>query len=349
MKGYLVLEDGTVLEGKAFGSKEAVISEIFFHTEMAGYENILTDPANAEQIITMTYPMLGSYGFNKDDIENLTSVPKGIVVKDYFDKPDHWKCDKTISEFLIDNNIFGLAYVDTRLLTRKIRDNGNMKCLLTVSEPTQDTIDNLKNTKITYNSVYKSSVKNYELYKKCDGKKVGILDLGSKKELISKLENLNCEIHIFPYNADWKNIVSRNIDLLIVSNGCADPYTLKETIEAINNLFGKVKVYGIGLGGILIAVASRIAIYKMKNGYRGCNYPILNKETEKVNIVSQNIGYGIIKDSFMPDDVEITYANVNDGEIEGFKTKNAEVVLFSTKGLNVLENWLGGNENAKIQ
>ncbi len=324
MKGYILLEDGTTLVGRAFGSKETLMGEIFFHTEMAGYEDIFTDSANAGTVVLMTYPLLGNYGFAKEDLDGKGAehFPTAIVVKDYAEVPSHFKGTISFPDFLEKNNIFGLAFVDTRVLTRKIRDYGSQKCMLTVKEPDENDLNTLK--AFVPSTDIKGSQKGNTVYEKegSDGK-IGLLDLGSCSILpqLSRLKTV-CRFH---KDMPVQEILDANLDGLVISHGggVADDALVQKVKKIAES---GVPVRGVGFGAYVLAKAFGADCAKMNNGHRGSNYPVLVKSTNKVLITTQNHLYDI---KTLPThngaQAQVTHTNVNDNTTEGFVLKTKDV------------------------
>ncbi len=362
MKGYLLLEDGTTLVGRAFGSTATALGEIFFHTEMAGYEESFNDPANAGQVMVMTYPLLGNYGFANEDLHT-EKVPAAVVVRDYAEVPSHYRSVKTLSDFLKERDIFGLAFVDTRLLTRKIRDNGSQKCLLTIHEPSDADRLILKSfepkgqlqgsTKETLCYGAAKNDKNDKNSQSTNQPCIALLDLGSCGELVEQLQNE--KLYRLPYQTTAEDIMAKSPDLVLLSHGGANPECCKALVETVKTLLANnIPVRAVGFGALILALALGAEYKKMNNGHRGSNYPVLDKKTNKVLITTQNHGYDIIGDL----KATITHENINDGTIEGFVVDkngvNAAAVLFALKTeqtgeMNVLlSGWLESIQNKAI-
>ncbi|MCT4543132.1 MAG: glutamine-hydrolyzing carbamoyl-phosphate synthase small subunit [Vallitalea sp.] len=317
MYAKLILEDGTVIIGKSFGANTTIYGELVFNTGMTGYIEILTDPSYAGQVVIMTYPLIGNYGINNLDMESNDIQVAGFVVKEYAKKPSHWQCDKDIDTYLKEKNIPGIYDIDTRMLTKKLRDKGTMKCMLTTeNKDFGDVEDNLKNYKFPSNIVEQVSRKDIKHIKGVS-KKIGILDLGVKDGIIKQLKKLNCDIYIFPHNTNSEEIMKYNLDGILFSNGPGDPKEAKIPITIAKELIGKLPIWGICLGHQIIALALGADTYKMKFGHRGSNHPIIDVKTNKVFISSQNHGYAV-KEESLTTSMEKTYINVNDNTIEGF-------------------------------
>lgn len=319
MIATIILEDGGVITGKSFGAEGTICGELVFNTGMTGYQEILTDPSYAGQIVTMTYPLIGNYGINALDVESDKIQVSGFIVKEYAGIPNHWQCEKTIESYLKENNIMGVYGIDTRMLTKKIRTKGAMKCMITTKEVTPKSLPELLTQLEAYNfpkdivsNVSSKSVTHVE----GSGKKVGILDLGLKKGIVHQLVNLDCDVTVFPYNTSSDKIKESGVEVLLLSNGPGDPKDATEAIHTTKNLLGEMPIWGICLGHQILALALGADTYKLKFGHRGANHPVIELDTGKVYMSSQNHGYAV-KDETITDDLKITYKNVNDETVEG--------------------------------
>jgi len=319
MIATIILEDGGVITGKSFGAEGTICGELVFNTGMTGYQEILTDPSYAGQIVTMTYPLIGNYGINALDVESDKIQVSGFIVKEYAGIPNHWQCEKTIESYLKENSIMGVYGIDTRMLTKKIRTKGAMKCMITTKEVTPKSLPELLTQLEAYNfpkdivsSVSSKSVTHVEGH----GKKIGILDLGLKKGIVHQLVNLDCDVTVFPYNTSSEIIKESGVEVLLLSNGPGDPKDATEAINTTKNLLGEMPIWGICLGHQILALALGADTYKLKFGHRGANHPVIELDTGKVYMSSQNHGYAV-KDETIADDLKITYKNVNDETVEG--------------------------------
>lgn len=318
MVAKIILEDGTVLEGVSFGATGTVCGEIVFNTGMTGYQEILTDPSYAGQMVTMTYPLIGNYGINDEDIESDRVQVAGFIVKEYSEIPNHWQSKKTINDYLIENNIPGVCGIDTRMLTKKIRTKGAMKCMITTEEITDSLTHQLKVYKFPSDIVAKVSSKKKQHYQG-EGYKVGLIDLGLKKGIVKQLLNLAYDVTILPHDITSHEILEDDYDIVFFSNGPGDPKDARKAIETAKNLLGKKPLWGICLGHQILALALGADTYKLKFGHRGANHPVIELETNKVFMSSQNHGYAVEKET-LPKDMEVTFLNVNDHTIEGLSS-----------------------------
>jgi len=349
MKASLLLEDGTLLEGESIGAEKTTLGEIVFNTGMTGYQEVLTDPSYAGQIVVMTYPLIGNYGINPHDVESENINISGFIVKENCEIPVNWKSTGNISEYLKKNNIFAMCGVDTRMLTKKIRSQGAMGCIMTTGEITEIHINALKNYKFPENIVEKVSCKNIHTIQGQTSKHIGLIDLGVKRSIIKQLKNNGCSLTIFPWDTKAETILNYKLDAVLFSNGPGDPKDVKQTIKTAENLIGKIPIFGICLGHQILCLALGGDTYKLKFGHRGSNHPILNIQTNQVIITSQNHGYAVTENS-LPKGAEITYININDETIEGFSHKelNIHTVQFHpeagpgpTDANYIFNEWLG--------
>ena len=315
MDAKILFEDGTLINGTAFGAKGTAIGELVFNTGMTGYQEILTDPSYAGQIVVMTYPLVGNYGINDDDVESDSNKVKCFVVKEFAKNASNWKSTESLSEYLRENNILGICDIDTRMLTKKIRNKGTMNCLITTEDITEETIEKLNQYSFPKDIVSKVSRKDVKIIKG-KNRKIGVVDFGVKSGIIEQLRAMECEIYILPWNIKPDNILNYKFDALLLSNGPGDPKDLDIVIQNIKHLIGKLPLFGICLGHQLLALALGGETYKLKFGHRGSNHPVIDLRTNKVIMSSQNHGYAMVND--YPNIIEITHKNVNDDTIEGF-------------------------------
>nr|WP_263313566.1 carbamoyl phosphate synthase small subunit [Mammaliicoccus sp. Marseille-Q6498] len=318
---YLVLEDGTIYKGYALGSDKLTAGEIVFNTAMTGYQETISDPSYTGQIITFTYPLIGNYGINRDDFESLTPTLNGVVVREACHYPSNFRSSKTLDETLNFYHIPGISGVDTRSLTRKIRKFGVLKAGFTDNEEEIDAlVQRLNNETFRTDEVAQvSSVRPY--ISTGDGYKVVLIDYGKKENIIRELNRRGCDVTVVPYQTSIEEILNISPDGIMVSNGPGNPESVQETIQTIQQLIGKIPFFGICLGHQLFALSQGATSYKMKFGHRGANHPVINLETGKVDLTSQNHGYAIDETSIENTDLEVTHLALNDKSIEGLKHK----------------------------
>ena len=319
---YLTLEDGTIFNGESFGAKADVMGEVVFNTGMTGYQEILTDPSYCGQIVTMTYPLVGNYGINQIDVESSKPQVRGFIVRETCDLPSNWRCETTLEQYLEKNNICGLMGIDTRALTRRIRENGTMRGIITQLPPTSKQIDEMK----AYASEMPVDIVTCEKsYESGEGRrKVAVLDFGLKRNILRSLGSRGCRTTVFPARTSYKEILKGNFDGLMLTNGPGDPKENEEVIGNLRQLIGKLPIFGICLGHQLLALAAGADTEKLKYGHRGLNHPVKDLGKNRVYITSQNHGYTVKPDT-LPDFVEVTHVNWNDNTIEGIRYKNADV------------------------
>ena len=321
MKAKLILENGMVFEGKAFGYLKDSVGEVVFTTGMTGYQEVLTDPSYYGQIVTMTYPLIGNYGINLEDMESKVPQVRGFVVREKCDLPNNFRCELELETFLKQNKIVGIEGIDTRALTKVLRNNGTMKGVIAVNELDTQEI----NSKIKSFS-NKDAVMNVTTKEKYviegTGKHVAVMDFGVKTNILRCFNKRGCKLTVFPATATADEVLSVNPDLVFLSNGPGDPQDLPEAIKNIKILVDKKPVVGICLGHQLLALALGGNTKKLKFGHRGCNHPVKDLETGKVTITSQNHGYVV---ETLPDDMVITHTNINDVTVEGMKHKKLPI------------------------
>lgn len=328
MKATLLLEDGTLYEGKSFGAEGTSFGELVFNTSMTGYQEILTDPSYAGQIITMTYPEIGNYGINDDDFESEGPAARGFVVKNNCEKDSHYKSQQTISQYLKKNKIIGISGVDTRALTRRIREKGCMNCVITTREVSETLKSELAEYKTDKNIVL--SVTRKKVTKMPNtGIKMAFIDYGAKDNIIQNLYEKGCDLTIFPATVTANEILSGDFDAVFLSNGPGDPQEVTYSIATIKEIAGKLPIFGICLGHQILSIVLGAKTYKLKYGHRGGNHPVINLQTKKVMMTSQNHSYAVDENT-LPNNAVITYKNLNDGTIEGlsYPILNIESVQF---------------------
>ena len=331
MKAFLILEDGTVFKGTSIGSTREVISEIVFNTSMTGYLEVLTDPSYAGQAVTMTYPLIGNYGICYKDMESEKAWPDGFIVRELSRMPSNFRNEAPIQKFLLDNDIPGICGIDTRALTKILREKGTMNGMITTREDfdLDEVVKQLKEYKVQ-GVVREVSCKEKRVLPG-DGFKVALMDFGAKKNIEKSLNKRGCEVTVYPAYTKAEEIIAANPDGIMLSNGPGDPKECVEIIEELKKLFAtNIPIFGICLGHQLMALANGADTKKMKYGHRGANHPVKDLKTGKVYISSQNHGYMVMEDSLNRDIAEVSFINVNDGTLEGvhYLGKNVMTVQF---------------------
>ena len=356
MKAFLVLEDGTVFEGTHFGANKEVISEIVFNTSMAGYLEVLTDPSYAGQAVCMTYPLIGNYGICKDDMESKKAWPDGFIVREISRNYSNFRADYSLQEFLTEHDVPGIAGIDTRALTKILREKGTMNGMITTNEHfvLDEILPKLKAyttgkvvEKVTCSEKYhikgseslaeNGAISGSARFDAADyaagvremkpslvrelngkGKKVALLDFGAKDNIAYSLKIRGCDVTVYPAFTKAEEIIASNPDGIMLSNGPGDPKECVSIIEEIKKLYATdIPIFAICLGHQLMALATGADTYKMKYGHRGGNHPVKDLETGRVYISSQNHGYVVDMEKLDPKIATPAFINVNDGTNEG--------------------------------
>ncbi|MBQ7646382.1 MAG: glutamine-hydrolyzing carbamoyl-phosphate synthase small subunit [Clostridia bacterium] len=326
MNGFdkkIILEDGEEYFGYSFGASDDKVLEIVFNTSMVGYQEIISDPSYTYQAVVMTYPLIGNYGICDDDFESSIPSVGALIVHDYNDHPSNFRSAETLDSVMKRFGITGVYGVDTRKLNRSIRDKGSRKALITnISTPLEKGIETLKAAEIPKDAVSKVSVKkSYERMCSSEKYRVAVIDCGIKKSIIDSLVKCNCRVKVFPWNASADEIMSFCPDGLFISNGPGDPSDVKETINTVKSLLGKLPVFGICLGHQILSLAYGAGTYKLKFGHRGGNHPVKDLKTGKIEITSQNHSYAVDPDSLSNTPLIITHINLLDNTVEGIECK----------------------------
>lgn len=319
-KRYLLLEDKTYFEGDALGSDNFKIGELVFNTNMAGYQEIICDTSYFGQIIVMTYPTIGNYGINRDGFEAVTPSIFGLVVSEHCELPSNFRSQMTLDEFLKMRNVPAITNIDTRMLTRHIRRNGNMKaCLTDCIEDLDKQVKQIKNFELPKNLVDLVSIKK-PFHIPAAGKRVVLIDYGSINEILKELNIRKMDITVVPYDISLQEIDSLHADAVVLSNGPGNPSDLSEQIDMIKKLIGRYPILGIGLGHQLLALASGAKVEKLKVGHRGANYPVKNIKTGKTKIQISNNSYTVNLESLSKTDLDLAFLGA-DGTCEGLENK----------------------------
>ena len=331
MKAFLILEDGHVFTGTSIGSEREVVSEIVFNTSMTGYLEVLTDPSYAGQAVVMTYPLIGNYGICYEDMESGRPWPDGYIVRELSRLPSNFRSTDTIQNFLKKYDIPGIAGIDTRALTKILRESGTMNGMITTKE--YDNLDEVLPRLKAYRTgkvVEKVTCKEKSVMKN-DGYKVALLDLGAKRNIARSLHERGCEVTIYPAGTKAEKIIASNPDGIMLSNGPGDPKDCGPIIDEVRKLYeSDIPIFAICLGHQLMALATGADTYKLKYGHRGGNHPVKDLETGRVYISSQNHGYAVDVNSLNPAVATAAFENVNDKTNEGLKYtgKNIFTVQF---------------------
>lgn len=356
MKAFLILEDGTIFEGTHIGAQKEIISEIVFNTSMAGYLEVLTDPSYAGQAVCMTYPLIGNYGICREDMESGKPWPDALIVRELSRIPSNFRCDMTIQQFLEENGVPGIAGIDTRALTKILREKGTMNGMITTDESfkMEEVIPKLKayttgkvveivtckekytltgakelsdNGPVSGSSWFKKEEyengireKKPSMVRALTGKglKVALLDLGAKDNIAKSLAARGCDVTVYPAGTKAQEIIDAKPDGIMLSNGPGDPKECTEVIAEIKKLYDSdITIFAICLGHQLMALATGADTFKMKYGHRGGNHPVKDLETGRVYISSQNHGYVVDMDKLDPQVAVPAFININDGTNEG--------------------------------
>jgi len=337
MKAIIALEDGTTFEGLSFTGHGEAIGEIVFNTSLSGYQEVLTDPSYTGQIVTMTYPLIGNYGINPEDMESAAVHPKAFLVKEYCPYPSNYRSTKTLADFLKEFDVLGVEGFDTRALVKHIRTKGAMRGVVSTKDLNRESLvekakqwtglvgqDMVK--RVTCSSPYAwidnrpVDGSDFSGFNSTDGAfKVVAFDFGIKYNQLRLLTEKGCRVQVVPATTNAETVLAMNPDGIFLSNGPGDPEGVEGVVDSIKSLLGKKPVFGICLGHQMLGLAYGAKAYKLKFGHRGGNQPVKDLTTGRVEITSQNHGFCIDKNSLPKDDVEITHINLNDNSLEGMR------------------------------
>ncbi len=325
-EAILYLQDGTSFRGRTLKETGETSGEAVFNTAMTGYQEILTDPSYAGQIVVMTYPLIGNYGVNDSDVESDHIHVKGFVVKEFCRRHSNWRAKQSLTDYLNDNKIIALEGVDTRALTRHLRLSGAMKAIISTEDldpkslqrkldgmPSMEGMDLVKDVSTSKKYVWKS--KGPRRYK------IAAIDCGIKFNILRILAELGCEVHVFPAKAQVRDIMSIKPDGIFLSNGPGDPAAVTYVIATVKELLGKLPIFGICLGNQILGLALGGKTYKLKFGHHGANHPVKNIEGDRIAVTSQNHGFCVDVKSLNLDDIEVIHVNLNDRSVEGMRHK----------------------------
>lgn len=326
---YICLENGQTFKGYSFGATKEVIGELVFTTGMCGYIETLTDPSYYGQIVMQTFPLIGNYGIINEDKESNKPYVSAYIVREKCDKPSNFRCDEDLDSFLKENDIPGVYGVDTREITKIIRESGVMNAFITTNPKNAD-YEKIKEYKIV-DAVKSVSAEKPQLIPSDNHKyNVVLLDFGAKKNIVRELNKRGCNVAVMPYNTKAEDILKLGVDGIMLSNGPGDPSENTEIVEELKKLIGKVPMFGICLGHQLLALAMGGKTTKLKYGHRGVNQPVKNLETGRTYISSQNHGYAVVNETIEAAGGKVSYTNANDGTCEGvdYEDKKAFSVQF---------------------
>ncbi len=349
MKALLVLEDGTAFEGCSFTGRGEAIGEVVFNTSMTGYQEIITDPSYKGQIVTMTYPLIGNYGVNDEDVESSRIQVEGLIVKEYCPFPSNWRSKKSLAEYLAEAKVLGVEGVDTRALTRRIRLYGAMKGIVSTEDlDPSSLLERLRSFPGMEGRDLATPISTKKPYLWQGGKmkpvddlkpsiwverekpyKVVVYDGGVKFNILRELERRGCELLVVPIWTKAYEVLSLKPTGVFLSNGPGDPAAIKGIIGEVRELLGKIPIFGICLGHQIIGLALGGKTFKLKFGHRGANHPVKNLDNGRVEITSQNHGFCVDVNSLAGSGMEVTHVNLNDGTLEGMR--HAKLPLFSVQ------------------
>lgn len=323
----LVFKDGTVFEGYGHASEREAIAEVVFNTSMVGYQEIVTDPSYKNQIVLMTYPLIGNYGVNDEDGESKKCHLEGMIVKELNNLPSNFRYTNTLEEMLDDSDVPLISGLDTRYITQKIRDEGSQVALITDLEtPMEECMAKLNAYQMPHDQVKNVSTKKRYVSRGSYAKyHVVCIDFGTKMNIIRKLNERKCNVTILPYNTTADQVLELNPDGLFLSNGPGDPEDQVSAIELVRKLKDKLPIFGICLGHQIISLAYGAKTYKLVFGHRGGNHPVKNLSTGKIEITSQNHSYAVLAESLKDTDLVETHINLLDNTVEGVRDQNNPV------------------------
>ncbi|MBW2411203.1 MAG: glutamine-hydrolyzing carbamoyl-phosphate synthase small subunit [Deltaproteobacteria bacterium] len=333
MKARLILSDGILFEGLSLGAPGTTIGEVVFNTAMTGYQEILTDPSYHFQLVVMTYPQIGNYGVNPKDFESRRIYAAGFIIREYSPIVSHWQANKSLDDYLKNYGVVGISEVDTRALTRHLRDQGAQMGLITTSEePLEILVARLRGSprlvgrdiasEVTTATYYQWPLEEELSPKQEPSFKVAVYDFGVKYSILRALYLHGCELRVFPARTPPETVLEWDPDGIFLSNGPGDPEPLTYAVDTVRYLLGKKPIFGICLGHQILGLALGGKTTKLKFGHHGANHPVICLPTGAVEITSQNHGFIVAADSLPHAHVEITHINLNDETLEGFRHKS---------------------------
>ena len=323
----LVMEDGAEYYGTGSGYTGDAVCEIVFNTSMVGYQEIISDPSYTYQAVVMTYPLIGNYGTADEDYETKIPTIGGLIVREYNDLPSNFRYTKTLSEVMEEYKIPGLAGIDTRKLTRSIRDLGSRRGIITNADtPTDAALEKIKNTPVPHDAVARVSCKKRRYSRTANAKyNVVAIDCGIKLNIIRSLNARGCNVTVMPYNTSAAEVEKMKPDGIFLSNGPGDPEDVIPVIDLVKKLRGKYPIFGICLGHQMICLACGAKTYKLKFGHRGGNHPVKSLETGKIEITSQNHSYAVNEKSLENTGLKVTHINLLDNTVEGVSDEKSKM------------------------
>ncbi len=323
----LVLEDGSIYTGQSFGADGEIGGEVVFNTGMTGYQEILTDPSYSGQIVTMTYPLIGNYGINPFDFESRRPHARGFIVKEYCPEPSNWRAELTLDAFLKQYDIPGIAGLDTRALTKRLRSKGTMRGLITTAADSEaELLERVAAIPDLSGQDFIKGVTTDRVYSEGEGNRhVVLVDFGAKGNIVRRLVAHGCRVTVVPCDITGAEILGMKPDGIMLSNGPGDPKDVPYAVQTVRELQGRLPIFGICLGHQIIGLALGGDTYKLKFGHRGGNHPVKNLLTGKVTITSQNHGFAVRADSLDPAEAIVSHVNVNDGTVEGLRHRRLPI------------------------
>lgn len=316
----LILEDGSIYEGYGFGANVQRVCEVVFNTSMTGYQELVSDPSYTDQFVVMTYPLIGNYGITDDDFESKIVSVGGLIVRDYNDMPSNFRYTRTLGELLEENNVPGISGVDTRMLTRSIRDYGSRRAILTnnMNMTAEQACQIINDTPVPHDAVARVSCKK-RWYSRTANHRFNVVavDCGIKLNIVRSLNQKGCNVTVVPHNITAEEIAFMNPDGVFLSNGPGDPQDVTDVIELVKRLRGRYPMFGICLGHQMIALAYGADTYKLKFGHRGGNHPVQDLASGKIEMTSQNHSYAVSLDSLKGTSLHATHINLLDNTVEG--------------------------------
>ncbi|MFH1281430.1 MAG: glutamine-hydrolyzing carbamoyl-phosphate synthase small subunit [Candidatus Omnitrophota bacterium] len=330
MQAILALEDGMIFKGHSFGASGEALGEVVFNTSMAGYQEIITDPSYKGQIVTMTYPLIGNYGINKEDMESRRLFLEGLVVKEYSKIASNWRKEQSLGEYLKENNILAMEGIDTRKLTLHIREKGSLKAVLSTLDFDENTLVHKAKTSrglVGFDLVKDVTISKKYVYARIKAAKfkVVVLDCGVKYNILRELLRYKCHVTVMPAQTTASEILAAHPDGVLLSNGPGDPAAVDYAVKTVVRLIGRVPLFGICLGHQILGLALGGSTFKLKFGHHGANHPVKDLKTGKVYITSQNHGFCVDIDSLPKKDIQLTHVNLNDGTLEGLRHKKLPI------------------------